>query len=271
VPEGHTLHRIALAHTGTYAGHRVRADSPQGRFVEGAARIDGRTLERVDAYGKHLLYGFDGLDEALHIHLGLYGKFREGALPPPEPRGAVRLRLQGDGHWTELRGATAVELLTPPEQDALLARLGPDPLRGDADSRVFVAAVARSRAPVGGILMDQTKIAGVGNVYRAEVLFRAGLDPYLPGREVAEPALDALWDDIRTLMKAGVRSGRIVTTRPVDRGRAGRARREDAHYVYRRAGLPCRVCGTAVRRAEMAGRNLFWCEVCQPRRLASPG
>ncbi len=271
MPEGHTLHRIALAHTATYAGHRVRADSPQGRFEGGAAVLDGRTLERVDAYGKHLLYGFDGLDDALHIHLGLYGKFREGTLPAPEPRGAVRLRLQGDGHWTELRGATAVELLTPPEQDALLARLGPDPLRSDADGGGFVATAARSRQPVGGILMDQAKIAGVGNVYRAEVLFRAGLDPYLPGRDVGEAALGAVWDDVRTLMRAGVRSGRIVTTRPADRGRGGRVRREDAHYVYRRAGLPCRVCGTEVRRAVMAGRNLFWCPVCQPRRLASAG
>ncbi len=269
MPEGHTLHRLATAHTAAFAGHPLHADSPQGRFVEGAARLDGRVLDQVEAYGKHLLYDFAGLDDALHVHLGLYGKFREGAQPPPEPVGAVRLRLVGGGRWVELRGATAVELITPPERTALLARLGPDPLRRDADASAFVLGAARSRQPAGGILMDQVKIAGVGNVYRAEVLFRAGLDPYAPGRDVGAEAWQAVWDDVRTLMRAGVRAGRIVTTRPGDRERAGRVRRADAHYVYRRAGLPCRVCGTEVRAAVMAGRNLFWCPTCQPPRLAS--
>ncbi len=263
MPEGHTLHRIATAHEETYAGHVVHADSPQGRFTEGAARIDGRVLTHVEAYGKHLLYEFAGLDDALHVHLGLYGKFREGSLPSPEPTGALRLRLTGNGRWTELRGATAVELLAPPGQERLLARLGPDPLRPGADPAAFVTGASRTRAPIAAVLMDQTKLAGIGNVFRAEALFRARLDPYRPGRDVGTDALAALWDDLRTLLRAGVRSGRIVTTRPADRPRGGRVRAADAHYVYRRAGLPCRVCGTEVRRALMAGRNLFWCPRCQ--------
>lgn len=264
MPEGHTLHRIARAHEASYAGHVVHADSPQGRFAAGATRIDGRVLDHVEAYGKHLFYGFAGLTDALHIHLGLYGKFREGAMPPPEPKGALRLRLVGNGRWSELRGATAVELLTQGEAQAIRDRLGPDPLRGDAKPREFVDGAARSRAPIGGILMDQAKIAGVGNVYRAEVLFRARLDPYRSGRDAGAATLREVWDDTRTLMKAGVRSGRIVTTKPADRSRGGRVTRDQAHYVYRRAGLPCRVCGTEIRRAEMAGRNLFWCPHCQP-------
>jgi endonuclease-8 len=264
VPEGHTLHRIARAHEAAYAGRVVHADSPQGRFTAGAARLDGRVLTHVEAYGKHLFYAFEGLEDALHVHLGLYGKFREGAPPPPEPKGALRLRLRSAEHWSELRGATAVELLTPAEVDAIRARLGPDPLREDAVPQRFVDVAARSRQPVGGILMDQSKIAGVGNVYRAEGLFRARLDPYRPGRDAGAAELQEVWEDLRTLMKAGVRSGRIVTTRPADRDRGGRVTRDQAHYVYRRNGLPCRVCGTEVRKAEMAGRNLFWCPYCQP-------
>ncbi len=113
--------------------------------------------------------------------------------------------------------------------------------------------------------MDQAVLAGIGNVYRAEVLFRAGLSPFRPGREVERERWDLVWDDLRSLLQAGVRANRIVTTAPADRDRrSGRARGQDAHYVYRRAGLPCRRCGTEVRTQVMATRNLFWCPVCQP-------
>jgi formamidopyrimidine-DNA glycosylase len=112
--------------------------------------------------------------------------------------------------------------------------------------------------------MDQTIAAGVGNVYRAEVLYRAGIDPHRPGRLVTRDEWDAMWADLVSLMRAGLRTGRIVTTRPADRERrTGRVRPEDAHYVYRRTGLPCRICGTAVATEVMAGRNLFWCPRCQ--------
>ena len=109
--------------------------------------------------------------------------------------------------------------------------------------------------------MDQSVLAGVGNVYRAEVLFRARQSPFTPGRELSRETWDAMWSDLRALMRQGVRDNRIVTTdarRPV--------RRQDAHWVYRRAGEPCRVCGTEIRTQLMAGRNLFWCGRCQRRR-----
>ncbi|MGH3744205.1 MAG: Fpg/Nei family DNA glycosylase [Mycobacteriales bacterium] len=260
MPEGHTLHRLAAHHDAIFAGHDVHADSPQGRFAAGAARI--HHVDAVEAYGKHLLYDLGDVGY-LHVHLGLYGGFRDGAGPPPEPRGAVRLRLVGNGHWAELRGATACELYDDEQRDRLLHRLGPDPLRTDGRPAPFVERAGRSRAPIAGLLMDQSVVAGVGNVFRAEVLYRALLDPYRPGRDVGDARLLALWTDLRALLRAGVRSGRIVTTRPPDRDHGGRVTREQAFYVYRRAGLPCRVCGTEVRTAVLAGRNLFWCPVCQ--------
>ncbi|MEO9140220.1 MAG: DNA-formamidopyrimidine glycosylase family protein, partial [Jatrophihabitans sp.] len=131
MPEGHTLHRLAREHQRVFGGGIVRASSPQGRFTDGAARIDGQSLVRTEAHGKHLLHHY-GNEAILHIHLGLYGKFTAGKGEPPEPRGALRLRLSTEYAWTDLRGPTACELLTPEQVDALAARLGPDPLRGDA-------------------------------------------------------------------------------------------------------------------------------------------
>lgn len=263
MPEGHTIHRIARDHAPLLVGRPVAAASPQGRFAAGAAVLDGRVLRRIEPYGKHLFHWYED-DVLLHVHLGLYGGWTVGRGEAPAPRGALRLRLSTEDAWFDLRGPTACELLGPAERDLVLARLGPDPLRRDADPAQAWARITKSRVAVGQLLMDQSVLAGIGNVYRAEALFRAGLSPFRPGRELVRERWDALWDDLRSLLRAGVRAGRIVTTEKDDRDRrSGRARREDAHYVYRRTGLPCRRCGTEVRTQVMAARNLFWCPVCQ--------
>lgn len=247
--------------------------SPQGRFVREAALIDGRVVDDVTSYGKHLFAHFGA--DTVHVHLGLYGKYTSGTGEPPAPRGALRMRWEGPGVdgagvWTDLRGATACELLDDDEVRSIVDRLGPDPLRvgrgaaGVADAERALARISRSRTAVGALLMDQSVVAGIGNVYRAEVLFRHRVSPFRPGRSITADVWGPLWEDIVVLMKAGVRAGRIVTTRPEDRSRrTGRVTRDDAHYVYRRAGLPCRICGTAVRTEVMVGRNLFWCPNCQ--------
>ncbi len=264
MPEGHTIHRLARDHRPLLVGRAVSMASPQGRFATGAELLGGRVLERIEAYGKHLFYAFAG-DVFLHVHLGLYGGFLTGTGPPPEPKGALRLRMTAGDTWIDLRGPTACEVMTPPEREAVLARLGPDPLRRDADPELAWDRLSRSRRSIGELLMDQSVLAGIGNVYRAEALYRSGLSPFRSGRDLPRRLWDGLWPDLRGLLQAGVRAGRIVTTEREDRGRrSGTARREDAHYVYRRAGLPCRRCGSEVRTEVMAGRNLFWCPVCQP-------
>jgi endonuclease-8 len=263
VPEGHTLHRLARRHQQLFGGAVVRAGSPQGRFADGAALLDGHVLRRAEAYGKHLFHHYEH-GPLLHVHLGLYGKFLDGAGEPPAPIGAVRLRLTGNGHWADLRGATVCEVITPSERRAVLARLGPDPLRRTANDTTAFARISRSRTGIGALLMDQTVIAGVGNVYRAELLYRHRISPFRPGVQVAEPVWREMWTDLRALMAAGVRTGQIVTVRAADRPRKrGPLHRDEAGYVYRRAGLPCRVCGTEVRTQVLAGRNLFWCPTCQ--------
>lgn len=294
MPEGHTIHRLALDCRERFAGRAVRVSSPQGRFADSAALLDGTVLHAAEAHGKHLFLGFRGAGATepvgwVHIHLGLIGKVAfEGAAS-----GTVRLRIeaagpggragrdgrtgyggppgrgQGGSRTMDLRGPAACELITDDEKRAVHARLGPDPLRpGDDPDRAY-ARISRSRMPVAALLMDQKVLAGVGNVYRAEVLFRHGVDPFLPGRDLGRGLWDALWTDLAALMRQGVHTGRIDTVRPEHEPEAmGRPPRRDDHggevYVYRRTGLPCLVCGTEVRTRPLAARNLFWCPTCQP-------
>ncbi|MGW4484908.1 Fpg/Nei family DNA glycosylase [Amycolatopsis sp. NPDC004368] len=268
MPEGHTLHRLARLHQRRYAGAPVSVASPQGRFTDEAARLDGRTLVSAEAYGKHLFHDY-GPHGTVHVHLGLYGTFAETPLPETAPVGQVRMRLTGATHWTDLRGPTRCELLDAAQTDAIKARLGPDPLRRDAKPDRAWERISRSRTSVAALLMDQAVLAGVGNVYRAEVLFRHGVAPLVPGRALDRGMWDEMWADLVTLMRHGVRVGRIDTVAPEHMPAAqGRAPREDRHggevYVYRRAGMPCLVCGTEVASQELVGRNLYWCPSCQP-------
>jgi len=273
MPEGHTLHRLARDLNRLFAGEAVRASSPQGRFIEGAALLDATVFERAEAVGKHLFVRFAG-GHHLHVHLGLYGTFEhdrvDPADDPPPPRGQVRLRIEADPGYADLRGATRCEVLTRAERRVAVARLGPDPLRRGADGALAYERIARSAQGIGALLMHQEVLAGVGNVYRAELLFRHGVDPFLAGRALPRATWDSMWDDLRALMRDGVRKGRIDTTRPAHTPRAmKRPPRKDRHggdvYVYRRAGDPCYVCGTPVATTEVEGRNLFWCPTCQPR------
>ncbi|MFD8527611.1 Fpg/Nei family DNA glycosylase [Streptosporangium canum] len=267
MPEGHTIHHLAGRYRQAFGGGVVRAESPQGRFAAGARQIDGRTLRETDAHGKHLLLGFDD-DRWLHVHLGIYGKCAFGPAPAPAPTGAVRLRLSNAEEYADLRGPNTCELLEPAEKKALHARLGPDPLRADADPELAWRRIGRSRTSIGVLLMDQSVVAGVGNIYRAEALFREGVDPARPGRDLTRGQWTAIWADLVALMADGVRVGRIDTVRPEHTPEAmGRPPRVDDHggevYVYRRAGMPCFLCGGEVRTGVLAGRNLFWCPGCQ--------
>ncbi|GAC69055.1 Fpg/Nei family DNA glycosylase [Gordonia soli] len=266
MPEGHTLHRLARRHQRIFGGETVRVSSPQGRFADGAAEIDGLVLRTAEAWGKHLVhrYGPARSERIVHVHLGLYGAFTEVPMPMPAPVGQVRMRIEGTDAGVDLRGPTACEIFTPADLEALVSRLGPDPLRRDADPDVAWKAISRSKRPIGSLLMDQKVIAGVGNVYRAEVLFRAGIDPYRRGDRMTRDEFDEVWADLVALMRIGVRRGRIHVIRPEDdHGPGSYARDRPRTYVYRRAGDECRTCGTTVRQADLEGRNLYWCPVCQ--------
>jgi formamidopyrimidine-DNA glycosylase len=335
MPEGHSVHRIARQFDRNYVGRVVSASSPQGRFAEGAAMIDGRTATSVRAVAKQMFLEFDD-DFWLRVHLGMYGAWdfageilvdptiasangRMGqtnqrgtdvpsdpdeailddagenslssigaprrtrvhvrmseqttglgeddqAWPPPVV-GQVRLRLLTDVTCADLRGPTACEIQTPDQVAATIARLGPDPLVDDVaeGEERFTEVVRRKPTPVGQLLMDQSVVAGIGNVYRAELLFRAQQNPHTPGRDVPEEVVRGIWRDWVRLLSIGVETGQMMTMDDLDPDayRAAMAHRDDRHWVYHRAGLPCRVCGTAIVVEEMATRKLYWCPRCQ--------
>lgn len=331
MPEGHSVHRIARQFDRNFVGKAMLASSPQGRFAEGAAVLNGREVISVQAVGKQMFLEAEG-DVWLRVHLGLYGAWDfagdilvdptiasangrmgqtnqrgtvldeeilddagenslasigaprrtrvhvrmseqtkgladEGLEWPPPVVGQVRLRLMTDITAADLRGPTACVLQTPEEMLASVAKLGPDPLVGDPvqNEERFVAAVRKKQTVIALLLMDQAVVSGVGNVYRAEMLFRQRLNPHTPGREVPEDVVRALWHDWVRLLAVGVETGQMMTMDDLspDAYRAAMASRDDRHWVYHRAGLPCRICGTEIALEEIGARKLYWCPRCQ--------
>ncbi len=294
MPEGNEVHRWADRHTAAFVGRKMHVEGPNGRFLD-AEVLDGRELKRVIAVGKHLGYDF-GADRILHIHLGRFGDWTEGLMPLPEVKGMLRLRMwrmgakpakgavasaaTGKGYyrddngrmnidpttveWAELRGPTDCSVYTAERWEKLLARLGPDPLNNDKPDAA-IAEILSSKMTIGQLLMEQDVLSGIGNIYRAELLFRARLSPFKQGAELDESTVRAIWKDSKPLLKAGMVDRRIVTTLSKDRPHKGfkPPLREEVHYVYRRAGKPCWVCGTVVRKQDMVGRTLYWCPTCQ--------
>jgi len=186
---------------------------------------------------------------------------------PPGPIGAVRVRLLTDRAVADLRGPTACEVQTPEQVDATIAKLGPDPLVGDpaVGEERFVSAVRKKPTPIALLLMDQAVVSGIGNVYRAEMLFRARQNPFTPGKEVREEVVRELWRDWVKLLNIGVDTGQMLTMDDLsaDDYQKALASRADRHWVYHRTGEPCRVCGTPILMQELGGRKLYWCPVDQ--------
>jgi endonuclease-8 len=274
MPEGHTIHRIARDHTKLLAGRTIRVSSPQGRFAADAERVDGATLERIEPYGKHLFYTWS-TGEIGHVHLGLFGKYRvQRTDRSPEPIGQVRMRLQTEpdgsddrhtGYVTvDLSGPTACSIDPPSVRREILARLGPDPIRRGSAPEAMIDKVLRSSRGIGDLLMDQSVIAGVGNVYRAEALFVTGIHPLRRGRDCDPAELHALWSTAQGMLRQGVKDGRIVTVSRDDLGVAPNVRipRRDATYAYKRDR--CLLCGDEIRVIDIAHRRCYYCPTHQP-------
>ena len=220
-------------------------------------------LHDVEPYGKHLFYRWDGA-LTLHVHLGLYGGFLDFDGPAPPATPGTRLELRSGAVTLRLAGPTACDLLEPPEEAAIRARLGPDPLRRNADLERVAANLRRRVLPIGAALLDQSIIAGVGNVYRAEALFVCGINPATPSRDITAEQFDELWATLVSMLRDGVRAGRIITVDPAELGISRRRMQpEDWRYVYRRTDLPCRRCATPIISWELAARTMYACPRCQ--------
>ena len=264
MPEGHTIHRAAKDQTPLLVGQKLAVTAPDGRHVDEAARLDGRTLVGIEPVGKHLFYRFDGPPpNLLHVHLALFGKFRLHDLANglPEPRGAVRYRMVGFRNALDLCGCRIAEVLDSDAADAILARLGPDPLDPKADAEKVFSRINKSVAPIGGLLMNQAVISGLGNIYRAEILFRQKVHPMVKGRELGRERFDNIWSEAVDLLKIGVRYGKIIT---VSREHAkkelnktfSKLNGRERFYIYKHDVCP--FTGGPVETFELAGRTVYF-------------
>lgn len=243
MPEGHLVHRDARAQHEELAGRVLAASSPQGRLD--TTDIDGRRLERVEAHGKHLFHHF-GSGLTVHVHLGMKGLWLRHPDPTSPPRPATRLRLAGEVAY-DLIAPSACEVLGADAVAALLDRLGPDPLRPDADEADAVRRFRTARGSVAEVLLDQAVWAGIGNAWRAELLWLTRLNPRTPAAALEESTAAGLWRAAVRYLTLGRDLGQVVSD----------PQAPDERWVYKRE--TCRSCGAAVATAQLGGRTAYWC------------
>ena len=258
MPEGHTIHRAAMDHHKVLAGDKLTVMSPQGRFAEGAQHLSGKLCIAVEAFGKHLIYRFEAGD-SLHIHLGLFGKIRKHKLPLKEPRGAVRVRLISDTHAIDINGPSICEVLNIEALMKLTARVGPDVLRSDANPDLAFKRISKSKSSIGSLIMNQSVMAGIGNIYRTEILWRQAVHPETLGKNIDRQTFDRIWNDAKALLTLGVKHNAIITKRGA--GRFKSKYRENFNIFAKES---CPDCKGEIRRLEINGRRAFVCEICQP-------
>lgn len=251
MPEGDSLHRAAQR-LQVLVGRQVEVETQHPRAaVKGLAeRLDGRRLESVEAVGKNLLLRFDG-GLVLRSHLRMNGRWRVGA------RGGTRsgkpwLVLRSTEHEAVLWNGAVLELV----RAGRALRLGPDILGEPPDLHGMLArlgAEPRERE-VGDAVLDQRLVAGIGNFWKAEALWEAGVSPWRPLGELGEDELRAVLEAAHRLMRTSLEGKR------------------PARHVYRRAGRPCPRCGGIVRSAPQGehARTAYWCPACQVGGNAPP-
>jgi endonuclease-8 len=252
VAEGDTIRRAARRIETAIGGEQlaVSTPNPRGR-ASGVQRLDGRTLERIDARGKHLLLGFGDL--VLHSHLGMSGSWHvyPRGTAWRKPAGAAWAVLEGESSEAVQFGGPTLRLLSSDalRRDPTLSRLGPDILAADFDAQAVAGSLrAHPHRTLGDALLDQTLVAGIGNIFKSEACFAARLNPWQPIGELTDEQLARVSDAAHDLMQDAVQLGR------------------PAKAVYRRAGRPCPTCVTTIlsRGQGDANRTTYWCPVCQP-------
>lgn len=256
MPEGDSIAKNASRLRSVLAGKEivsVYGTAPSIRT--NSRRLVGQTVEALRTVGKHLLIDVSG-GFSVRVHLGMPGRWRiltaDGRVP-----GSARLVLSTLSHHACCFSAPTVEVDRTPAIDEWLARLGPDPLDPNFQARDLVErARTRSRRPIAEVLLDQRVMAGLGNVYKSEVLFLAGIHPRTPVEQIGDDEFVEIADRARQLMSINVRAGPRVTTGYPTPGRET--------LVYGRAGKPCRRCASAVAEDRLGGRITYWCPTCQP-------
>lgn len=259
MPEGDSIHSIARRMREKFEGkplQRLGGSEPSVRTR--ASSLRGTTIERVEAIGKHLVVEFEG-GWALRVHLGMTGRWRFG--PPTGVRGdgPARVALESSTWSARCYGAPTVEIDRTPRIHDAIAYLGPDlteaePELGEALHRARETSDTRS---ITDTLLDQSIVSGIGNVYRNEILFEAGVHPLIATSQIDDEQLVWMFDRVSRLLRVNVGRRRSTT---------GGRRPGTTHYVYERSGKPCRRCGDEIQfdRTGQHDRTTFWCPTCQP-------
>ena len=265
MPEGDSIFKVAARLRPVFVGKplsrlELREQGPVPSLV-------GHTVERIDVLGKHMFVYIEPR-KVLHVHLGMNGRWRSfpgGATKRFPPGSAVAILGTGDDAYVCFRAAFArLRPIDDPSVRRALESLGPDLLDPNFDlDRAVRRSMAASEGRVAEVITDQRVVAGIGNVYKSEVLFLCGIHPFTPAGQVTA----AQWAEIYTcaaeLMRANLISGRRSTTATHKAARhPGGVER---HWVYRRRAAPCLRCKTPIERStegEMS-RSTYWCPRCQ--------
>ncbi len=239
----------------------VRARTLRRRDRHLETGVAGRRIERIDRRGKNILLHLDG-GTAIRVHLRMTGNLYvipDGRIRPATARAYFELDGGRGIVFDDPRALGVLELLGPAQLEALLAGLGPEPLSADFTPERFIQAARRSCRPAKLFLMDQTRLAGLGNIYSAEALHRAGIHPGRPMNRLRPARLAALHAAIRIVLKDAVQSACNAYSGP---GRHHSAETFPV-AVYGREGRPCPSCGRRVRRILQGGRSTYFCPGCQ--------
>jgi endonuclease VIII len=279
VPEGDTIYRAARALDRALAGRTVsRFESvfPHLTRVDVDAPLRGRAVERVTSRGKHLLIWFSG-NLVLRTHMRMNGSWH--IYRPGErwrrPRHEMRIVIGAGDYEAVAFTVPVAEFVAASAVDRELADVGPDPLAADFDPSSAVSRLrARGEMEVAEALLDQSAIAGIGNIYKSEILFACGVNPFVRVADLPDDAVERVVAMAVRLMRANVVEGSsaAIVTYTGLRRTTGRSDSSARLWVYGRGGKPCRRCGTPVSHARQGAhaRSTYWCDTCQPRSFCDP-
>lgn len=277
MPEGDTIFRAARTLNRALAGHvvtRFESVFPHITRVHEDTPITGRTVDRVDARGKHLLMHFSG-DLILRTHMRMSGSWH--IYRPGErwlsPSGDMRV-IVGTESFVAVAFKVPVAVFETERtiaRDESLGGLGPDLLSDEFSARDVLPRLHKAEVeiqPINEVLLNQRIVAGIGNVFKSETLFAAGINPFTMVCELTDDRLIFILDTARRLLKMNVRdeSADGITTYVGFRRTTRRSDPLDRLWVYGRGGAPCRVCGTPIdyRKTGIDARGTYWCPKCQP-------
>jgi endonuclease VIII len=273
MPEGDTIYRAAAAMHRALAGRvvtRFECVYPAVMRIAVDRPIVGRTIESVSALGKHLLIAFSG-DLVLRTHMRMNGSWHlyKSGIRWQRPARDMRVLVIADGVEAVGFNVPVAELLTARDlaRHAQLNALGPDLLDSSFDPAEAARRMrAQARYAIGDVLLNQRVMAGIGNVFKSEILFLAGIAPFTPVAALSDPDIERLIGISREQFAANVMTRSQSLSLALGRRTTRSLDPNKSLWVYGRAGKPCRRCGTPIeaRKTGLDARLTYWCPLCQP-------